>query len=70
MNDYERSYGIPAKRYPVTYPRGKQKLPDYERVARLLTDADLEAEILARIGSAGYLAACVDEFERRAARDA
>lgn len=39
--------------------------PDYERVVRLLTDAELEDEILGRRGSHDFQAACLKEADRR-----
>jgi hypothetical protein len=50
--------------YSVVGP-GSDKAPDYERVARALTDADLEEEILSKRGEAAYQAALVAELDRR-----
>lgn len=50
--------------YPVVGP-GDKREPDYERVARTLTDAELEEEILGRRGDARYQLVLIQEAERR-----
>lgn len=54
-----------AKRYRFTAPE-PEVAPNYERVARALSDADLEDEILLGRGEPGYKSALVDEADRRA----
>lgn len=46
---------------------GPLKDPDYGRLARSLTDAELEDEILQRRGGFDYQAALVSELDHRAA---
>lgn len=44
--------------------------PNYDRAVRLLDDAELEAEILAKRGEAGYQLALIAEHDRRATKEA
>jgi hypothetical protein len=46
--------------------RGEGVDPSYDRVARALSDDELEDEILAGRGEAGFKLALLAEFERRA----
>lgn len=53
------------KRYAVGHV-GPILEPNFDRVVRALTDADLEDEILSGRGEADYRSALVAEHERRA----
>lgn len=55
----------PARLYPVVSLIGSRD-PDYARVARALSDIELEEEILEGLGEPGYRLALVQEHERRA----
>lgn len=53
-----------VKRYHIR-DHAETNPPDYERVARLLSDAELEEEILARLGTANYQLVLLAESDRR-----
>lgn len=56
-----------ARHYPIDKP-GPDRPPDYSRVIRMLSDAELEDEILGRRGEAAYQLALLAEADRRAAQ--
>ncbi len=51
--------------YPLEDAKGSRP-PDYTRVVRALTDAELEEEILGRLGEPAFQLALLAEAERRA----
>ena len=54
--------------YPL-HDGGEPRAPNYDRVVRALSDAELEDEILGKRGEPGYQLALLAEAERRAKGD-
>lgn len=60
----ERRSGNGGKVFPYV-SSAEEKEPDYARLARTLSDADLEDEILLGRGEPGYRLALITEHEAR-----